>query len=71
MTCEELLEQGASLSTASAGRRTLGPATEVGLDYFQREREAGLYDGEWPLGLVLLVGFCSPCAALDGTSPFI
>eukprot|EP00435_Cladocopium_sp_Y103_P068572 s344_g31.t1 len=46
---QELIEQGASLSTASAGRRTLGAATEVGLEYFQREREAGLYDGEWPL----------------------
>jgi hypothetical protein len=49
MTCEELIKQGASLSAASAGRRTLGAATEVSLEYFQREREAGLYDGEWPL----------------------
>lgn len=44
---EELIKQGASLSAASAGRRTLGAATEVSLEYFQREREAGLYDGEW------------------------
>ena len=61
MTCEELIKQGASLSAASAGRRTLGAATEVSLEYFQREREAGLYDGEWPLDFVdLLLGFCSP-----------
>ena len=60
MTCEELIKQGASLSTASAGRRTLGAATEVSLEYFQRERKAGLYDGEWPLDFVdLLLGFCS------------
>jgi len=43
---EDLIQQGVSVGGATSASR-LGPAMEVGLEYFQREREAGLYDGEW------------------------
>lgn len=46
---EDLIQQGVSVGGSTSASR-LGPAMEVGLEYFQREREAGLYDSEWQLG---------------------
>lgn len=67
------MRQGVSApaSSGAGARRSLGPATEVSLQYFQREREAGLYDGEWQLDLewkvdeLDRVGSCCPLIAKD------
>ena len=49
---QDLIQQGVSVPLGGVASSRLGPAMEVGLEYFQREREAGLYDGEWQLGLL-------------------